>query len=145
MASTNADVVRRHFEAFRDGGVDAVAAYCDPEIEWRAVEGAVDDVGVMRGHEALRRYYADWLATIDDLQAEVEEVLYDSGDTVAAQLRHWGRVPGSSAPIEGRYAVVCTIRAGRIVSGREYETPAQALAALEELRKRTQGEARHVD
>jgi ketosteroid isomerase-like protein len=131
MASENVDVVRRHFEAFDDGGLDAAVAYLDPDIEWRAVEGAVDDVGVMRGHEALRRYYSDWIETIEDLRAEVDEVLYDSGDTVAVVLRHSGRVPGSTAAIDGRYCVVCRIRDGRIAWGREYETPAQALAAVE--------------
>jgi ketosteroid isomerase-like protein len=133
MASANVDVVRLHFEAFGEGGLDAVAAYWDAEVEWRAVEGAVDDVGVMTGHEALRRYYTDWIETIDDLRVEVQEVLYDSGDTVAVVLRHWGRMPGSTASIDGRYSVVCTIRDGRIARGREYETPAHALNAAKQL------------
>jgi ketosteroid isomerase-like protein len=87
----------------------------------------------MTGHGALRRYYTDWIETIDDLRVEVQEVLYDSGDTVAVVLRHWGRMPGSTASIDGRYSVVCTIRDGRIARGREYETPAQALEAVEGL------------
>jgi ketosteroid isomerase-like protein len=133
MASENVEVVRCQFEAFGQGGVDVATRYWHPDIEWRAVEGAVDDVGVMKGHDALRRYYADWLETIDDLHAEVDEVVYDSGDTVAVVLRHRGRMHGSNVPIEGRYSVVCRVRDGQIVRGREYETPAQALKAVEPL------------
>ena len=51
-----ADVVREQFTAFASG-LDAVTRYWHPDIEWRAVEGAADDVGVMRGHEPRRRYY----------------------------------------------------------------------------------------
>jgi ketosteroid isomerase-like protein len=60
-----------------------------PNIEWRAVEGAADDVGVMRGHNALRRYYEDWIDTLDGLRAEVEEIIVEADDRVApaASLR----------------------------------------------------------
>ena len=130
MSQENVEVVRAQFQAFQDGGLDDVAKYWHPDIEWRAVEGAADDVGVMRGESRLRRYYQDWIETMDALQAEVEEVLFDDDQRVAAVVRNSGRGRASGVMTEGRYYVACTIQDGRIVSGREYETRDQALGAV---------------
>jgi ketosteroid isomerase-like protein len=129
--SPNVETVRRQFEALERGGVDAAAEFWHPDIEWRAVEGAVDDVGVIRGKDAMRRYYQDWVEMIDDLRGGIEEVVYDSGEILVAVLFNSGRGRGSSIPIRGRYCVVYTIQDGLIVRGREYETPERALEALE--------------
>jgi ketosteroid isomerase-like protein len=129
MESPNVEVVRLQFEALEQDGVDAAARFWHPEIEWRAVEGAVDDVGVISGRDAMRRYYQDWLDMVDDLHGGIDEVIHDSGETLVAVLFNSGRGRGSSVPIRGRYTVVYTIRDGLIVRGREYQTPAQGLAA----------------
>jgi ketosteroid isomerase-like protein len=131
MSRSSVDVVRGHFAAFRSG-LDAVSEFWHSNIDWRAVEGAADDVGVMRGHEALRRYYAGWLESFNDLRAEVEEVLFETDERCAVSIRNSGRPEGSSARVRGRYYVVCTVRDGRIVSGREYETRAEALEAVQQ-------------
>jgi ketosteroid isomerase-like protein len=131
MESRNVEIVRRQFEALERGGVDAAAEFWHPDIEWRAVEGAVDDVGVISGREAMRRYYQDWVEMIDDLRGGIEDVVYDSGEILVAVLFNSGRGRGSSIPIRGRYCVVYTIQDGLIVRGREYETPERALEAIE--------------
>jgi ketosteroid isomerase-like protein len=130
VSRENVEIVRRSFEAFRRGGLDNVAKFWHPDIYWRAAEGAADDVGVMRGAQALRRYYQDWIDAFDELEAEVEEVMFESGERCAVVVRNSGRPRGSDARVHGRYYVVCTVRQGRIVSGREYETRAEALAAV---------------
>jgi ketosteroid isomerase-like protein len=129
MSHESTEVVRRQFEAFGRGGLEAAAEFWHPEIDWRAVEGAADDVGVMRGAEALRRYYTHWTEAFDELHAEVEEVVFESADRCAVVVRNSGRPRGSSALAQGRYYVVCTVRDGLIASGREYETRDEALEA----------------
>jgi ketosteroid isomerase-like protein len=126
----NADVVRMQFEALGAGGVEAAARFWHPDIEWRAVEGAADDVGVMRGHDRLRGYYEEWFDAIEDLRADIEETIYESGDRVAVVLRNSGRGRGSGAQVQGRYYVACTVRQGLIVSGREYASRQEALEAV---------------
>lgn len=123
------DVVRRQFRALERGNLDAAAALWHPDVDWRAVEGAADDAGVMRGHGALRRYYEDWLDTFDQLRADVDEVIFDAGDRVGLSVRNSGVGRASGVPTEGRYYVVCTVRDGQIVRGREYETRDGALQA----------------
>jgi ketosteroid isomerase-like protein len=66
MSQENVEVVRRMLQAFADGGLDAMAEFSDPDIDWRAAEGALDDVGEMHGRVAMRRYIQDWIDTFDD-------------------------------------------------------------------------------
>ena len=130
MSSTSADVVRSYFGTFGSGGVDAAAEFWHPEIEWRAIDGAADDIGVIRGHDALRHYYEDWIDTLAELRAEVEEIFYESDDRVAAVIQNAGRGRVSGVPTQGRYYVACIVRDGQIVAGREYATREEALEAV---------------
>jgi ketosteroid isomerase-like protein len=127
------DVVRSYFGTFESGGVDAAAEFWHPEIEWHAIESAAHHVGVIRGHGGLRHYYEDWIDTLADLRAEIEEVLFETDDRVAVAVRNSGRGRASGAAAEGRYYVACVVRAGRIVSGREYATREQALDGVRRL------------
>ena len=129
MSHENADVVRQQYRAL-ERDLDAMSAFWHPEIEWRAIEGAADDVGVMEGPDALRRYYEDWASSFDQLRAEVDEVLFDADDRVAVSVRNSGRGRVSGVVTEGRYYVACTVRDGQIVCGREYDTREQALDAV---------------
>jgi ketosteroid isomerase-like protein len=129
MSQENVEVVRAVFEAWERGGVDAMAEFWDPEIDWRAAEGALDDVGVMRGVDAMRAYVNDWLDNFDDVHFEAEELI-DAGDQVVAMQRVTARAKGSGVETELRYAVVNTIRDGKVVRGREYWTRDEALEAV---------------
>jgi ketosteroid isomerase-like protein len=134
VAAESSEVVALQFKAFGQG-LDAAAEYWHPDISWRAVEGAADDVGVMRGAKALRRYYEDWVETFDELSAEVVEVMFDSGELCAVVVNNSGRPHGSDAVVRGQYFVVCTVRDGLIAGGREYATRDEALGALGSLRR----------
>lgn len=133
MPIAGSDVVRSYFGTFESGGVDAAAEYWHPDIEWRAMEGAAGDAGLIRGHDALRRYYQDWIDTLADLRADVEEVLFEDDERVAVAVRNSGRGRASGAAAEGLYYVACIVRHGRIVAGSEYATRDQALDGVRGL------------
>jgi ketosteroid isomerase-like protein len=88
----------------------------------------------MRGQDALRRYYQDWLDTLDEMRAEVDEVLLEDEDRVAVAVRNSGRGRMSGVPTAGRYYIACIVRDGQIVTGREYTTPQDALEAVARMR-----------
>jgi ketosteroid isomerase-like protein len=129
MSQENVDVVRAQFAALGHGGLEAVTRFWHADIEWRAIVGALDDVGVMRSEDAVRRYYQDWIDTVDHLRVEVVEVIAEAGEQVVVVVRNSGRGRVSGAPSSGRYYVACIVRDGRIASGREYGTRVQALEA----------------
>ena len=110
--------------------MDALTEFWDPEIDWRAIEGAPDDVGEMRGREAVRRYLQDWVDTFDGLTVVAEELLELDDRRVVAVLRVSGRAKLSGIETELRLAVVYSLRDGKIVRGREYIDREQALEAV---------------
>jgi ketosteroid isomerase-like protein len=128
MSQENVEVVRRMLQASADGGLDAAAEFWDAQINWRAAEGAPDDAGPISGVDAMRAYAQDWLDDFDELRVEAEELI-DAGEQVVAVQRIRGRAKASGIETDLRYAVVYTIRNGKIVRGREYWERAQALEA----------------
>jgi len=106
-----------------------MAQFWAADINWRAIEGAPDDVGELRGPEALRAYFQDWIDTFDDINLVAEE-LREAGDGRVVATQHvTGRAKASGVETELRYAVVYTVRDGTIVRGREYIDRADALKA----------------
>jgi len=54
MSQESVEVVRDSVRAFAEGGLAAMARFWAADIDWRAMEGALDDVGEIRGPAALR-------------------------------------------------------------------------------------------
>jgi ketosteroid isomerase-like protein len=99
-----------------------------PDIEWRAIEGAADDVGLIEGRERLYRYYAEWLELFDDLHNDVLET-HEVGERIVLRMRVTGRSRSAGVPVELDYALVVELCDGRIIRGREFATVDQALEA----------------
>ncbi len=129
MSDDNVAVVRRFWSSPLTDLVDVV----DDDVDYRAVEGAPDDVGVMHGRDGLVRYLADWAETFADFSTEIEEAEAIGEDQVVVVGRVSGRARASGVETELRLAVLYTVRGGRIVRGREYMTKDEALAAASQL------------
>jgi len=128
IASANVEIVRQSLEAFNSKGVDGLASFWGPDIDWRAIEGAPDDVGVFSGEQAMRRYLGEWLEMFDEARNEPQEFI-EAGDQVVAVQHASGIAKRNRVPVDMRYAVVYTIQDGKIIRGREYATRAEALEA----------------
>jgi ketosteroid isomerase-like protein len=130
MSQENVEIVRRMLQAFGEGGLDAMAEFWDPDIDWRAAEGAIDDIGEMHGPVAVRRYIQDWVDTFDDFNVVADELRDVGDDRVLAIQRLNGRAKLSGTETDLRYAVVYTVRDGKVVRVREYLSLDQALEAV---------------
>jgi ketosteroid isomerase-like protein len=129
MSEENVGAVQAALNAFARDGLDGFAEFWTDDIDHRAVEGALDDRGPMRGKDAVRDYVQDWLDTFNDFTAEAIEVIDAGDDKVIAVLRASGRAKLSGVETDLTYAVIYTIRDGKIARGREYWTKEQALEA----------------
>ena len=130
MSQENVEVVRTAFQAFAERGLDAMAEFWDPDIDWRAAEGAIDDVGEMHGLAAVRRYVREGFDNFDDVSFVVEELRDVGDDRVLSIQRLKGRAKLSGIEVELRYASVNTIRDGKVVRVREYLSVEDALKAV---------------
>ena len=130
VSEENLAVVRESFERFGIGTDLAGASQLwDEQVDWRAIEGAPDDVGVFIGRDALVDYYQQWVDTFDDIRAVPEELINAGDDTVFAWVHVTGRMKESDSEIDMRLGIVYGIRDGLIVRGREYATRDEALEA----------------
>jgi ketosteroid isomerase-like protein len=129
MSQENVEVVKVAYEAFVRGGLDRYLEHFTDDVDYRAIEGAIDDVGPIHGKEAVRAWLQDWIDTFDEFWFEPIELIDAGEDTVVAVERYGGRAKLSGVETDQTEAVVLTIRDGKIAGGREYATRDQALEA----------------
>lgn len=123
--------MRAYAATFGRDGVDAAAQLWDPDIVWCALE--TDETRAIRGIHSMRRYYEEWVDTMDDLCGEVGEVAYEDGECTAVQILASGRGRASGAPVSASYYVACLVRDGLIVVAHEYATREEAVRAAQSL------------
>jgi uncharacterized protein len=134
MSAENVALVRSLLEMFARRDHERPFDFYDPEIEWDAslqqrINPDLDDV--YHGHDGVRRYWRRWLEAWSDIEFEVEGVL-DAGDDVVALIRNqrqWGRHSGAVTEVPP-YALVFTIRDGKVTRWRAYSDQADALKAV---------------
>ena len=124
-----AEMVRQIADAAVRGESDACTGFFAPD--------AVVQTGVGRfeGRDAIRGYVEDFWGLYDDLVIALEE-FHDLGSGVAfGSLVATGRVHGTNAEADLRYAVVVTHARGVVSRWTDYVTPDEARAAAERLAK----------
>ena len=138
MSQENVEFIRGVLEANQDPEVLALLAtedsdlsWVDPDVEWDAsrIGELIPDVAeVFHGHEGVRTYWRRWLEAWSNLEYEVEDVL-DAGDDEVVLIhnqRQWGLHTGIVTEMPA-YAMVFTMRDGRLVRWRTFPSHAEAL------------------
>ena len=130
MSQENVKTVRDAFVAYNRGDLDAfLDEYCTDDVDYRAVEGALDDHGPIHGKAEMHAYMQDWIDTFDQFKVEPLEVIDAGGEQVVAVLRNSGRAKLSGVETDLTYAELSTFRDGKVAWGRQYWTKEQALEA----------------
>jgi len=128
MSKENMEVVRRGFEAFNERDIDPLLSLSHPDCEWMPFRAQLEGT-TYRGHEGLRRFFADvdddWSSfRVDPLE------LHDRDDLVAVIGRVTGRGRGSGVDIDTVAGFVAEFREGRITRMTSHSDPAAALEAV---------------
>jgi ketosteroid isomerase-like protein len=127
VSEPNVDVVRGMFAAFAERDLETMLASMDEEVEFLPVTANLTTGGVpYRGHEGIARYLEDVEQVWPQLRIYPEE-LRDLGDVVVALGRV--RARGGGMIIDQPTGWVFKMRDGRILRGRVYGTPEEALEA----------------
>jgi ketosteroid isomerase-like protein len=125
MSEENVEVVRRAFEAYERGDVEAMLEEVDQEVQWKQVE----EPAPVYGRDGVREAVQRWDETWDNLRAEVDEYI-DAGDCVIALIRFRGLGRASGVPVEMASYHVFTVRNGKVARMTEYG-PGKRAEALE--------------
>lgn len=131
MSKKNVDAVRRSFDGWNRGDVDAWLETAHPDVEFysevaRRMEGADT---VSRGVAELRRFWDDW-HSVWNLTIEVAETR-DLGDTVLVLGHIRARGEASGVDLEQPVAYVWEFEEGRARTVRAYLDPQLALEAVD--------------
>ena len=130
MSEENIESVRDAVLAFNRGDLDTwLDQYWADDVDYRPVEGALDDRGPMHGKDAVRAYLQDWTDTFESFKVEPLEVTDAGQGQVVAVFRLSGRAKLSGVEADLTFAVVYTLSDGKIARGREYWTRDEALEA----------------
>jgi ketosteroid isomerase-like protein len=126
MSRENVEVVQRIIAAFmRQDWATALNGYDEAvELDQSRMPGG----GVYHGHEGMRRFYARWIGSWDEFEANPVEFI-DAGDEVIVILDISGTGKASGAAVAMRAADVYTVAGGKVVRQVAYPDASEALEA----------------
>jgi uncharacterized protein len=126
----NVEILRSAYDALNNGDIESALAVLAEDAEWRE-HSDLPEADAYRGRDAIRTFLVGYLDSWEEFRQETEE-LVDSEDRVAVLLRMEAKGKGSGIEVEGRYAHLWTMRAGKGVRVDAYADCDRALEALRE-------------
>jgi hypothetical protein len=127
MSQETVEIVRRSLEHVDRTG-EPLWEVLDPGIEW-----IIDPTGLLagnyRGHEGVKEFFARLRESFDEQHVEIDDLI-DVGDSVVVLCRVRNRGRSSRMMVEQPVGWVYQVHKGRIVRGRVYFRPAEALEAV---------------
>jgi ketosteroid isomerase-like protein len=130
MSQENVDNLRGAYAAFARGDPEAVLEILDPDVDWQPAIAPLLGVDAVRGREGVRRFLTrDLFEGFDYFRAE-PLAFEDFGETVLVKVRYTGRIESTGLELDQTFATVFTLRNGKTITMRDYETRAEALEAV---------------
>ena len=132
MSQENVEVAAAWYEAYNARDLEGALALMHPDVDCTSAGMSGVEGSLIRGHEGMRRYFADLWETWEDPAVVVEE-LFERGDHVV-MLGHTtgaGRLSGIS--VDFPVASVIYVEDGLILRYRTYREWDEALAIVDEL------------
>ena len=128
MSREDVDVVRRAYDAYAQGDVEAILDYLDPAVEIHDI-AEIPDPETHHGHDGFMRSQLKFAEIFPDLRLEPVDVI-DAGDRIVALAQAVGREERTGTKILQRVAAVWTMRDGKAVLLVYYADWNQALEAV---------------
>jgi uncharacterized protein len=116
MSEQSIDVVRRVYEAAKARDTESVLALYDADVELDATRlGLVGSaVGIFRGHDGLRSLFREWNEAWAKVEYSYDELI-DEGDKVVSVVTRHARGRSSGIDVQRPFALVWTVRDGKVV------------------------------
>jgi ketosteroid isomerase-like protein len=132
MSQENVEIVRRVYEAAARRDAATVFALYDPEVELDASRIGVSQhpsgADSYHGHDGLRDLFREWHEAWGKIEYGYEELI-DAGEQVIAVVTRHARGRASGVDVERPFAILWTLRDGRVVRVVWFLTREEALEA----------------
>ena len=130
MSQENVETVRRAYEAFSSGGLDALLEHFHADAEYDVSATIGPYAGTYYGRAAIRNLLADYFEAWEYVRLEPEDFIEVGDDRVVVLLRARTRGKGSGVDVDAQMTQVVTVRDGNVVRVVAYNERAEALEAV---------------
>ncbi len=125
----NAELYRQAAQAWNDRDAERFLGMAHPDVEWRSRLMGVEGIAY-KGHEGVRRYFADLAETFREIRMVEIEKLEEHRDWIVAALRFRGTGAASHATVDWKVGHATRFRNGLVVESVSEPTWEDARAAL---------------
>ena len=129
MSRENVEIVRAANDAFLSGDIETALDALDPEIEWHATVGGVDEGRVYKGREEVVRAFVDYFEVWERIEMRADKYIDADEGNVVVFHHEIAKGRESGVVVETDTGTVQTVKDGRIVRVRSYMDRNQALEA----------------
>jgi ketosteroid isomerase-like protein len=129
MSEENVEIVRAATEAMIAGDAAAALNALDPDIEWHATVGGIDEGRVYNGPEEVAQAFVDYFEVWERIELRAEEYIDAGEDEVVVFFHEVAKGKESGAIVETDTGTVNTVQDGKIAKVRSYLDRAEALEA----------------
>jgi ketosteroid isomerase-like protein len=128
MSQANVELVRKAFEAYAAGGLEAVLPFYTSDVVWFAASEWPED-SAYEGIDANRRQDAAWHASFEDYGWDVHDIR-DVRDRVLVLAEMTGRTRDTSMVVRQQVGLLAGFRDQKIAEVRAFNTWQEGLEAV---------------
>jgi ketosteroid isomerase-like protein len=130
MSRENVALVRRFEKSWARQDLDGALECVHDELEFDWSDSMGPFVGTYTGHDGLTRFWTDMLDAWEQFSPEMVEVFECGPERLITLDVVRARGKGSGIDMEARGAMLWTVREGKIVGAKMFQTKAEALEAV---------------
>jgi ketosteroid isomerase-like protein len=131
MSEENVEIMRAAAEAMSRGDAAAALEALDPDIEWHATVGGIDEGRVYHGRGEVAQAFAEYFEVWERMELRAEDYIDAGEGRVVVFWHEVAKGRESGAVVETDTGTVNTVRDGKIVLVHSFMDRAQALEAAE--------------
>jgi uncharacterized protein len=129
MSQQNEEVVRASWEAWLRGDLEGLVADYAADVVWDLTRFREWPERQYVGPEGVQRFLAEWLDLWDAFEAGVDQLLLAPDGRVVSLAWQRGKGRHSGLGMEKKWALIPTLRDGKIVRMDHYDDRTEALEA----------------
>jgi ketosteroid isomerase-like protein len=121
VSDKNVEVVRRGFDALREGGVEALLEFIHPEFELTTPANLVAEPDTYRGPEGVRRYFDSFYDAMNEIRFKPRE-FRDAGGRVIVPVALTARGRTTGIEVRQEFVMAWSLLEGQAVRVEVYAT-----------------------
>ena len=129
MSQQNVELVQRFEDSWTRRDLESALECVDAEMEFDWSASMSPFKGTYKGHDGLTRFWTEMLDAFEHFSPEMVEVIECGPEELITVDVVRGRGKGSGIEIEARGAMLWTMREGKIIRGKMFQTKEEAIGA----------------